>query len=68
MDEKVSVLADPDPRSLAEGLTFALESEEAQARAREAKRRADRDYVYPQYLEKITEALNKCVIASERSE
>jgi len=61
MDEKVSVLADPDPKSLAKGLTFALESEEAQARAREAKRRADRDYVYPRYLEKITEALNKAV-------
>jgi glycosyltransferase involved in cell wall biosynthesis len=61
LDEKESVLADPDPGSLAEGLTFALETEEAQARAREAKRRADRDYVYPRYLEKITEALKKCV-------
>jgi glycosyltransferase involved in cell wall biosynthesis len=60
LDEKESVLANPDPKSLAEGLTFALESEEAQARARAAKRRADRDYVYPRYLEKITEALDKC--------
>jgi glycosyltransferase involved in cell wall biosynthesis len=67
MDEKVSVLADPDPKSLAEGLIYALESEGAQQRAREAKRRADRDYVYPRYLEKITEALNKAtrVIASD---
>jgi glycosyltransferase involved in cell wall biosynthesis len=61
LDDKISVLADPDPKSLAEGLRYALESEGAQERAREAKRRADRDYVYPRYLEKITEALNKCV-------
>ena len=61
MDDKVSVLAEPDPKSFAEGLTYALESEGAQERAREAKRRADRDYVYPRYLEKITEALGKCV-------
>ena len=61
LDDKIAVLAAPDPKSLAEGLIYALESEGAQQRAREAKRRADRDYVYPRYLEKITEALNKCV-------
>jgi len=70
LDDAESILADPDPESFAAGLTLALESEEAQVRAREAKRRADRDYVYPRYLEKITEALDKAtnVIANERSE
>jgi glycosyltransferase involved in cell wall biosynthesis len=59
LDDSVAVLADPNPESFAAGLTDALETEEAQTRAREAKRRADRDYIYPRYLEKITEALNK---------
>jgi glycosyltransferase involved in cell wall biosynthesis len=70
VDETVAILADPDPGNFADGLTFALESGKAQDRAREAKRRADRDYVYPRYLEKITEALNKAagVMASERRE
>jgi hypothetical protein len=61
LDDAESILADPDPANFAAGLTLALESGEAQARAREAKRRADRDYTYPRYLEKITEALNKAV-------
>lgn len=70
LDEAVSILAEPEPEKFAAGLTMALESEEAQTRAREAKRRADRDYVYPRYLEKITEALDKArgVIANEQSE
>jgi len=59
LNERIAVLTRPDPRSLAAGLAFALESEDARARAREAKRLADRDYVYPAYLSKITEALRK---------
>jgi len=59
LNERIAVLTRPDPRSLAAGLIFALENEEAQGRAREAKRLADRDYVYPAYLNKITEALRK---------
>ena len=41
------------------GLDFALASDDARARAAEAKRRADADWVYPRYLQKITLALAK---------
>ena len=57
VDEKIAVLASPDPHGFAAGLTFALESEEARERGRAAKRMADVEYVYPNYLNKIKEAL-----------
>lgn len=59
LDEKIAVLAAPEPRAFADGLSFALESEEAQLRAREARRLTDREYTYPKYLEKIAETLNR---------
>jgi glycosyltransferase involved in cell wall biosynthesis len=59
LNERIAVLTRPDAQSLAAGLIFALENEEARSRAREAKRLADRDFVYPAYLSKITEALRK---------
>jgi len=61
VDDEIAVLAKPDPDSLAAGLTFALGSEEAQERARAAKRMADENYIYPKYLEKMNEALAKAI-------
>ena len=61
MDEKIAVLAPPDPDGFAAGLTFALESEEAQERGRAAKRMADAEYVYPKYLEKMKDALARTI-------
>jgi len=59
LSPEISVLAEPDPKSLAEGIVFALNREEAQARARKCKQLADRDYTYPRYLEKIRQSLQK---------
>jgi glycosyltransferase involved in cell wall biosynthesis len=59
LNKKIAVLAKPDPAGLAAGLVFALENEEARRRAGEAKRLADRNYVYPAYLNKMAEALRK---------
>lgn len=61
VNEKIAVLAPPDPEGLAAGLTFALESDEAQERGRAAKRMADAAYVYPKYLEKMNEALARTI-------
>jgi len=52
-----AVLADPDPESLAKGIRFALDSEEARERARSAKGLADREYTFRGYLEKMTRVL-----------
>ena len=59
LNERIAVLAAPEPRAFAEGISFALDSEDAQARAREAGRLAGREYTYPKYLGKIRETLNK---------
>jgi glycosyltransferase involved in cell wall biosynthesis len=59
LNPEISVLAEPDPESLAEGITFALHQEEAQVRAQKCKQLAEREYTYPNYLEKIRQALQK---------
>lgn len=59
LDDRLAVLTAPEPQALADGISFALDSEEARVRAREARRLAEREYVYPKYLEKISEALQK---------
>jgi glycosyltransferase involved in cell wall biosynthesis len=59
LDDRLAVLTAPEPQALADGISFALDSEEARVRAREARLLAEREYVYPKYLEKIREALQK---------
>jgi glycosyltransferase involved in cell wall biosynthesis len=61
LTDEMVILADPTPQGLADGLDFALGSEEARRRARDSKIRADAEYIYPRYLEKITQALSKAV-------
>jgi len=61
LDEKIAVLAAPEPGSLARGLAFALHAEEAAARARAAKEMAQDEYIYPRYLEKISLTLNTAI-------
>ena len=61
LTDEMVILADPTPGGMAEGLDFALGSEEARRRARDSKLRADAEYIYPNYLEKIALALSKAV-------
>lgn len=57
LSEQRAVLADPNPEGLARGITFALASEEAQARARAAKEWAKTEFVAARYLERIEHVL-----------
>ena len=59
LSPKNSVLVDPNPQSLAEGICFALWNSEAQKRSRAAKELAEKEYTYPRYLEKVSKALEK---------
>jgi len=59
LDERVAVLADPEPEALGRAIAFALASDEARDRARAAADLADREYVYPRYLEKMAAALRR---------
>jgi glycosyltransferase involved in cell wall biosynthesis len=67
LTEDIAVLAAPDPASLARGLEFALKSEEAQGRARAARELSVREYIYPRYLEKMREALERAVSPGGKS-
>ena len=58
LDPEQAVLADPDPDGFAAGITFALASGEARARAAAAKKRAEAQYTEPAYLEKMDRVLD----------
>jgi len=53
LNDEISVLVDPTPGSLAQGITFALFNEEARRRARAAKSLAEKEYTPSRYREKI---------------
>lgn len=59
LNEKISVLAAPDPKSFAEGILFALNDREASERALAAKNLAEKEYTSDNFKKKITAALEK---------
>ena len=59
LTEKIAVLAPPEPEKFGAALDFALTSEEARRRARAGAEMAAREYTYPRYKEKITEAIER---------
>ncbi|MCX6567159.1 MAG: glycosyltransferase [Candidatus Aminicenantes bacterium] len=59
LTEEIAVLAPPEPEKFGAALDFALISEEARRRARAGAEMAAREYTYPRYQEKITEAIER---------
>jgi len=59
LSDQISVLVEPDAECMAEGIAFALFDDRARERANFAKQKADRDYTYPRYKEKINQVLDK---------
>ncbi len=57
VNDRIAVLVEPTPGAMAEGLSFALTSPEAQQRARAAKELAEREYTYSAYQEKLERSL-----------
>ncbi|MFZ2055468.1 MAG: glycosyltransferase [Candidatus Aminicenantales bacterium] len=57
LNEQRAVLVDPNADGLARGITFALASEEAQARARAAKEWAEAEFAAARYFERIEHVL-----------
>jgi len=53
LDERISVLVEPNPESLAAGISFALNDPEARRRAKAARDMADREYTRERYTEKM---------------
>lgn len=56
-----AILVEPNPQSLAEGISLALKSEEARKRARAAKDWAEREYTPQKYFQKMGQILDKAV-------
>jgi glycosyltransferase involved in cell wall biosynthesis len=61
VDERIAILAQPEPGALGRAIAFALTSEEAQSRARAAADLAAREYVYPRYREKMAAVLRLAI-------
>ena len=61
LNEKISVLVDPDPKSFAHGILFALNDPEASERALTAKELAEKDYTLDNYKTKITASLENAL-------
>ena len=59
LSEKISILTDPDPKSFAQGILFALRDQRAADRALAAKKMAEMEYTFINYKKKITTALEK---------
>ena len=59
LNSRNAILVEPDAPSLAEGISFALRSEEARARAHAAAEWARKEYTLPRYLEKIGQVLDQ---------
>ncbi len=59
LNENISILVDPDPDSLAQGISYALNDPGAKQRAESAQRLAEDEYTYPKYLDIIRKVLKK---------
>jgi glycosyltransferase involved in cell wall biosynthesis len=66
LNDKISVLADPDPKSFAQGILFALNDPVASERALTAKKMTDKDYTFDNYKTKITVSLEKALECKKR--
>jgi glycosyltransferase involved in cell wall biosynthesis len=66
LNEKIAVLVEPDPQSLARGLMFALFDKDASRRAQNAKTFADNEFTFANYKGKITQALEGALANSKK--
>ncbi len=61
LNDQISVLAEPEPKSMADGILFALFDPQAIQRAQAAKRLADEEFTYAKYKRKISQSLEKAI-------
>jgi len=66
LNEKIAVLVETDPQSLARGLMFALFDKDASRRAQNAKTFADNEFTFANYKRKITQALEGALANSKK--
>ena len=58
LNQKISILVEPEPESFAEGIKFALYDPKAKGIALNAKKFAEREYTYHNYIMKVKNSMN----------
>ncbi len=66
LNDKIAVLVDPNPQSLAAGILFALFDREASQRAFAAKTMAEKEFTFENYKKKINQALESAFSNSKK--
>jgi glycosyltransferase involved in cell wall biosynthesis len=66
LNDRISVLVEPQPQSLAEGILFALFDPQAIQKAQAAKKVADREFTFGNYKKKISQALERAIHHQEK--
>jgi glycosyltransferase involved in cell wall biosynthesis len=61
LNDRISVLVEPEPESLADGILFALFDPQAIQIARAAKSLADEEFTYENYQKNVAHALEKAI-------
>jgi glycosyltransferase involved in cell wall biosynthesis len=61
LNDRISVLVEPNPKCLADGIFFALSDPQALHRARTAKSLADEEFTFEKYRKHIAHALEKAI-------
>jgi len=61
LNEKMCILVKPKPKDMAEGIQFALFSDDARLRAAAAQEISAKNYTFSKYKQKIGEALDKAL-------
>lgn len=67
LNPQISILVNPDPSRLAEGLDFALFHPQAQKRAQQAKKLGEQKYNLSLYIKTISQILNKALESKKHS-
>jgi glycosyltransferase involved in cell wall biosynthesis len=68
LTDKIAVLCEPDPQSLARGLMFALYDEDSSLRAQNAKMFADKEFTFANYKRKITQVLETALANHQKGD
>jgi len=61
LDDKIALLVEPEPESMAQGIRKALFEKEGGKRAEEARAHAENNYTYARYCEILTQVLESAI-------
>jgi len=66
LNPEISILVEPEPKSFAQGIKFALYNPKAKEIALNAKKFAEKEYTYHNYISKVKETMNFLMNKAEK--